>query len=342
MNHRTFLRAGVLPIAIALAVTVLTPLTADAGDESQWPPSPPQGDRRLSIDLRGPQAKLLKLVIEDRRVDRAIKYVVDLPGTPKLRMFRMRGEVRPTAADVKDYYLGWAAQHGYQMLVEAWNDEHSGLTGVLHKPGVEGGIFAYQVDGVDVLWLWNGGHAPIGPLLAAWFDYPTLKSESQPPEGTRPWHVRGDLPPIYNEHLDLRVEMDRWEIESIARDLEASRDQYRDHPNFPSVLAAAPEMLSTVRHIWFLTYGLEPGGERQALLAQWRQWGANLSLTSVAEGELDGTQFEFLIRSGEDGGLLLTMEDDRKAHLLVFDGGPHMAAVSDILEAAVRASQVEQ
>jgi len=57
---------------------------------------------------------------------------------------------------------------------------------------------------------------------------------------------------------------------------------------------------------------------------------------------MDGTLFEFLIRSGEDGGVVLTMEDDQKVHLLVLDGGPHMGAVSDILTAAIRASQSEE
>lgn len=339
MGSHTVHRARWTLLALVVLAAGLAPLAAQAGDESGWPPPPPQGDRRLSVDLSGLKTRLLKLVIDDKRVVRAVRYLIDLPGTPKLRTFRMRGDARPTPADVKAHYLGWAAEHGYRMLVEAWNSDRSGLTGVLHRPGAEGGIFAYQVSGVDVLWLWNEGHAPIGPLLAAWFDYPTLKSETEAPQGSPPWHVRSDLPPLYHERLSLRVEVDRWEIDSIAQDLEASRDRHAEHEGIRGFLGAAPEMLSTVRHAYFLTYDLEPGAPREALLAPWMEWSAANELESVAEGDMDGTRFEFHIRSGEDGGLLITMEDELKVYLLVLDGGPHMGAVSEILTAAIRASQ---
>ncbi len=342
MEPVRLLRAHTSILALALLVFALAPLAALAGDESHWPPPPPQGERRLSIDLSGLKSRLLKLVVDDKRVERAVQYLIDLPGTPKLRTFRMRGDARPSPVDVKGFYLSWAAGNGYRMLVEAWNADRTGLTGLLHKPGEEGGIFAYQVSGVDVLWLWDEGHAPIGPLLAAWFDYPTLKSETEAPPGSPPWHVRSDLPPVYDERLSMRVEIDRWEIDSIAHDLEASREKHEEHEGLRGLLEAAPEMLATVRHAWFLTYDVAPGGAREILLAPWLRWAEDNDLTSVAEGDMGGTLFEFLIRSGEDGGVVLTMEDDQKVHLLVLDGGPHMGAVSDLLSAAIRASQSEE
>jgi hypothetical protein len=339
----TYRRTPALLAGLALTIVAAACVPAMAADPEGWPPPPPQNDRKLSTDLDDWKYSLFDdLLIDDERVERAIGYVVDLPGDPKLRMYELEGDEKPTAHDIKDFYLGWAAENGYRMLVESWNSERDGVTGLLHKPGEDGGIFIYQCEGDEVLWLWDEGHPPIGPLFAAWFDFPKVKATDDAPDGPRPWRTRNDLPQIYKENMSLRVELDRWEIESIATDLEHAAEVADEHKSLHHLLVAAPELLETVRHVWFLSY---EAGSEEALreeVAPWVDWAERNELRSVAEGEMNGIKFEFFIRSGADGGLLLVMEEGTDVDLLVFDGGPHMEAVSDILDVAIKASQAEE
>jgi len=319
---------------------LLASLAAAASTE---PPFFPGAEKKLSMTVKKWQLKLFGgLIIKDDRVERVFKYLEDLPGDMKLRRFNLHGNPKPRARDVHDYYLGWAAQNGFRLLLESRTlGKETGVTEFYHKPGDDGGAFMFQVGGGKLLWIWESGHCPVGPLFGEWFGFPRVEPDLTPPTSATPWTQRGDLPQIDDARLKLRVELDRWEIGSITADLEKRAEKGKIEPPLDAIALAGPEVFKAVRHLWYLTFAA-PQEEQDALCAPWVGWADANGWPALAEGSLSNYAFSFQLTPGEGGGLLLTLRAADEVTVIVFDGGPELEAMNAILETAAKAMDAKE
>jgi hypothetical protein len=205
-------------IFIALAATISASSLALAAPGRAAPPYFPSAHKKYSGTVHGLALRMLGgLVIRDGRCEDTVRYLEDLPGDLKAAKLSLRGEPRPTPRDVHDFYLGWAAQEGFRLLFEsrmptrpvegrvAYGEGEVGYTDLFHQPGPGGGLLLIQAKDGDILWMWQAGHVPVGPIAAIWLGLPKVKPDMTAPEGPQPWSERPDLPSVDPERFDLRL-----------------------------------------------------------------------------------------------------------------------------------------
>ncbi len=336
---------------LTLALVLLAAVeTAWADDRPQPPPYFPSAHKKYSGTVHGWTLRLFGgLVIGDDRIEDIVHYLEGLPGSLKVAKLELRGNPRPTPREVHEYYLGWAAENGFRLLFECRTPERRkgddpnrtvfaeselGYTDAFHLPGPTGGLLLVQAKGNDMLWMWQPGHVPVGPIASIWMGLPRVKPDMTPPEGPLPWRQRPDLPPVDAGRLYVRLEFDRWELDSLASDLHArAKPQSEDkdvEPLLKALYTAGPEMVSTVEHAWYLSFRAMPG-ERAEVVTPWVRWARGLGWTLVAEGHLGESDFRMWLKGGAGGGLLLVLEQETQVHLTVFDGGPDLESVGRAL-----------
>ncbi len=353
-------RAG-LVFAALMAIASWAP-RAYAQDDEGRPPYFPRTEKKVSGTVRRWTINLLgSLLIKDKRVEDIVMYIERLPGKMKFAKFELDGDPTPTPADVHDFYLDWGARTGYRLLFEArspertdedddrsiFEDHEVGYTDAFYRPGEDGGILVVQIRGDDMLWLWEDGHCPVGPVVTIWLGLPRVAPGTDAPVGPQPWTQRPDLPAIDQGRLSIRLELDRWELDSIADDLAARADPaavgVREiEPLLGALYLAGPELMQPVRHAWYLALRAN-SAERDEVLRPWVEWADGLGWPVVAEGVIKENPFTLRFRAGPEGGVLLTFTKEDEVSLVVFDGGPDTQALGQVMEAValVQTGQAE-
>ncbi len=175
-------------IAIALVAMASLARCAQAEDDER-PPYFPLTDKKVSGTVRRWTINLLgDLLIKDARVEDIVMYIERLPGKMKFAKLELEGNPKPTPADVHGFYLDWGAREGYRLLFESrsperdkddegrsvFADDEVGYTDAFYRPGEDGGILVVQVRGNAMLWLWEAGHCPVGPIGTIWLGLPRV------------------------------------------------------------------------------------------------------------------------------------------------------------------------
>jgi hypothetical protein len=308
--------------------------------EPVWPPLYPGAKKEYSAEIQRWQLKLLGgLVIDDDHVRHMLDYLAGLPGDLEFKRLKLRGDPRPTVEQVHEFYSGWAAQQGYHLLLESWvRGDDPGISDLFHKPGRDGGALYVQVRGNRMAWLFQPGHVPVGPLAGEWMDLPTVPPDPTPPKDTPSWTQRGDLPPIDADKITVRLELDRWEIDSVTGDLARRASVEEVAAPLGTLLLAGPEMCAPVRHIWYLGFSVEPTAHA-ALLEPWTRWADQQGWPLLAEGTTSAGQFTLRLKPETHGGVLVTLENGQDVQVAVFDGGPKLEAVDKVLRATAEAAR---
>lgn len=329
---------------------------AVAQGSAEPPPYFPNAHKKFSGTVHGWTLKLFGgLVIDDDRIKAVVRYLEGLPGSLKVAKLDLRGDPRPTPREVHEFYLGWAAENGFRMLFESrtperhgdedrdrtvFGESELGYTDAFHRPGADGGLLLVQAKGGGMLWMWQPGHVPVGPIASIWMGLPRVKPDMTPPDTLPPWSQRADLPGVDIGRLEVRLEFDRWELDSLASDLHArakpDASKGKDiEPLLKALYSSGPELVSTVRHAWYLSFRALPD-ERAEVLAPWVEWVEGLGWAFVAEGELQDAPFRLWLKGGAAGGLMLVVERGPLTHITVFDGGPDLEAVGRALAAGAQ------
>lgn len=327
---------------------ILGLLAATAVAETSPPPYFPGSHKKFSGTLHGLAVRLFGgMLIRDNRIEELVRYLESLPGDLKAAKLELRGEPRAKPHEVHDFYLGWAAENGYRLVCEIrtpleeeegrseYGEEETGFTDAFHKPGADGGVLLVQARDTGMIWMWQDGHVPVGPAAAIWLGLPRGKPDLTPPEGEQPWTQPGGLPALDIPRLELRIELDRWELDTVTDHLargaaEQARARKSTNPPFAALLETGPTLTRTVRHAWYLSFRATEA-EREAVLAPWIGWADAHRLPLIAEGETPAGWFTLRLRGGEEGGLLLTLVAPELCHVTVFDGGPDLASVGRAL-----------
>ncbi len=365
------MKSAVFRPAAALALWLIGfGLAAPAtSPDSERPPLYPVSEKRLSMHIKPWHIGFIVWrFLGDDRIKEIAKYVESMPGDLELKILKLRGEPKATAEEVHEYYGRWAEEHGYQLVVEVqtgdrdydpmrddrdrphrppWLDEADpeefAWIDLYHRPAPDGGIFCTVWVSDRIIYIWNAGHIPFGPIVSEWLEVPAAPVDMTPPADFTPTPPNPDLPEVDPERMGIRVVLGPGQLESITADMNArlSSEKGREFRS-PSALAA-PVMLGAAKRASYLVIRCEEP-EVEAVAEPWVRWAQEQGWTRGPDAIVDGKQTRNWILPGSTGGVMQLTYDGEETVLfkpglkvLILEGAPNLL---ELLQLQARLAEV--
>lgn len=212
-----------------------------------------------------------------------------------------------------------------------WEREDYAWLSAFYRPGDDGGVLVtVWVRGVHV-WVWRPGHCPVGPILSEWLGLRWAPTETAPPEKI----VLPDPPPPGmpvpgdTDYL-VRAELTKWELDAVARDLQARAKQVPVNTPLDAFFTVIPQVVQPVSQAWITTYR-GPATRRASLLEPWTEWLDGAQWPLLHQGTYEAVPVRIWSRGGEDGGAVATFDVDDTTTVLALRGGVNLLAMMPVM-----------
>lgn len=331
-------------------------------DQDQPPPLFPPTEKFLSLDIQRWMLPLVESWIPNEGVERIIRYIEEMPGDVKVKLFHTQGHPKPTPREIHDFYRQWADEAGYRLVVEVrhgdppppyWPEENYRpyqsperwidydpdeyyWVDAYHRPSPEGGVFVWVWQNHELFWFWVEGYIPIGPVLGEFLGVPRGPVDAEPPTEVAPMEEPSfELP---SRDFFVRVRLGSYEIERVAADLGLRAEEAGDEAEalevkegvMEALLSVAPDLLEPVRAAVSYTYE-GSRAEREASLTAWHLWRAERNWPKLGEGTWGRAEVAVWAASGPRGGAMIIFHIADTSTVVVLDGGPNLLALLPVL-----------
>jgi len=316
------------------------------------PPPFPGAQRVFSASLAKWQIKIAEwLYLGGKGLKRVADYVASTPGTPKVRVYKLKGDPRPGPAELHRFYVDWAETAGFHLLVEvrlgqppidpmlddsnrpykpkperkpyAWEQEEYAWVDAFHRPGPDGGVFISVWVNNRHVWIWKPGHCAVAPVVGEWLGLPKVPTDMTPPDVAEVYPPPLDFPPVGDTDYYVRAQAGKWEIDSLCRDLQARATARPRRSPVEALLTVAPATFAPVKHAWLVTFRDVPEKREQSVLP-WTEWAERRGWVPMTIPDIGYANLRGWYGAGAEGGAMAVFDVEDTTSVLVFDGPPNL------------------
>lgn len=300
-----------------------------------------------------------RLYLSGKGLKRVADYVASTPGTPKVRVYKLKGDPRPGPEELHRFYVDWAERAGYHLLVEVrlgrppvdpmlddsnrpykpklerepypWEEEDYAWVDAFHRPGSDGGIFISVWVNNRHVWVWKPGHCPVAPVVGEWLGLPEVPADMTPPDEVEAYPPPLDFPAVGDTDYFIRAQVGKWEIDSLCKDLQARAAAGPTQSPLEALFTVAPATFLPVRHAWLVTFRDLPD-KRERSVQPWTKWAERRGWARMTIPDIGHANLRGWYGAGRNGGAMAVFDVRDTTTVLVFDGPPNLFALFPVME----------
>lgn len=212
-----------------------------------------------------------------------------------------------------------------------WEREDYAWLTAFYRPGDDGGVLVtVWVRGVHI-WVWRPGHCPVGPILSEWLGLRWAPTDTAPPASVAPPDPPPPGMPVPGDTDYLvRAELTKWELDAVARDLQARAKQGPVRTPLDAFFTVIPQVVQPVSQAWITTYR-GPAARRASLLKPWLDWMDEAKWALLHQGTYDAVPVRIWSQGGPNGGAVAVFDVDDTTTVLALRGGVNLLAMMPVM-----------